>query len=296
MVAYSMKIALFGAGGQVGREIIDAVRDLPSVDLLPLRRSDADLAAPGAAAAKLLRIRPDAVINAAAWTAVDRAETETGAARRINEIAVGEIAAACKEIGARLVHISTDYVFSGEPAPAPLDENAPPGPVNVYGATKLQGEGLALDANPDTVILRTSWVYSAHGGNFVKTMLRLARSKPEVDVVADQIGGPTPASAIAAACLAIAARTDGPAGVYHFQGAPAVSWSDFAKAIFAAGRRETRVNAIPSIQYPMPAKRPLFTVLNCSKIRRDYGLQQPDWRSDLARTVPRLDSLMSQGN
>lgn len=291
-----MKIALFGASGQIGRETIDAARNFHAVDIFPLHRSDADLASIGAAAAALRRLRPDAVINAAAWTAVDKAEIETGAARRINALAVGEIADACKEIGARLIHISTDYVFSGEPALAPLDEDARTDPVNVYGATKLQGEKLARGANPDTIIVRTSWVYSAHGVNFVKTMLRLSQSKPEIDVVADQIGGPTPASAIAAACLAIAARRDGPAGLYHFQGAPAASWADVAKAVFAAGRRETKVNAIPTSRYPTPAKRPLSTVLNCSKIRRDYGLEQPDWRSDLALTVSRLDSPASQGN
>lgn len=291
-----MKIALFGADGQVGRETIAAATRFPAHDIVPLRRDAADLAAPGAAADALLELKPGAVINAAAWTAVDKAETETGAARRINALAVGEIAAACKEIGARLIHLSTDYVFSGDQAPAPLDENARPNPVNVYGATKLQGEGLARDANPDTVILRTSWVYSTHGANFVKTMLRLSQSRSEIDVVADQIGGPTPASAIAAACLAIADRRDGPPGLYHFQGAPAASWADFAAAIFAAGGRDAKVNPIATSQYPTPAKRPLFTVLNCSKIGKDYGLEQPDWRVDLALTVMRLEGLASQGN
>ncbi|MEK7266105.1 MAG: dTDP-4-dehydrorhamnose reductase [Pseudomonadota bacterium] len=291
-----MKIALFGADGQVGRETLSAARKFEAVDIYPLNRRDADLASSGAAAAMLQRLQPDAVINAAAWTAVDKAETESGGARRINAFAVGEIANACKEIGARLVHISTDYVFSGGLAPAPLDENAPTGPINAYGATKLQGEELARDANPETVILRTSWVYSAHGANFVKTMLRLSETKPELNVVADQIGGPTPASAIAAACLTFAVNRKGPSGLYHFQGAPAASWSDFATAIFAAGGRGTKVNAIPTSEYPTPAKRPLFTVLNCSKIRRDYGLEQPDWRTDLLETVRRLDSLASQGN
>ncbi|OFW98993.1 MAG: dTDP-4-dehydrorhamnose reductase [Alphaproteobacteria bacterium RIFCSPHIGHO2_12_FULL_63_12] len=291
-----MKIALFGADGQVGRETLDAATNFAALDIIPLRRENADLATPGAAAEALRRLNPAAVINAAAWTAVDKAETEIDGARRINAYAVGEIAAACKEIGARLVHLSTDYVFAGDPAPAPLSENAAPSPINVYGATKLQGEDLARAANPDTVILRTSWVYSAHGANFVKTMLRLSQSMPEIKVVADQIGGPTPAAAIATACLTIAGANDGPAGLYHFQGAPAVSWADFAQAIFAAGGRQTKVDPIATIQYPTPAKRPKFTVLNCSKIRRDYGLEQPDWRTDLARTVGRLDSLASQGN
>ncbi len=291
-----MKIALFGADGQIGRETIETARNFRAIDILALRRIDADLAAQGAATLALRRLKPDAVINAAAWTAVDRAEAETEAARRINALAVGEIAAACNEIGARLVHISTDYVFSGESASSPLDESAQVNPVNAYGATKFQGEELARAANPGAVILRTSWVYSAQGGNFVKTMLRLSETKSEINVVGDQIGGPTPASAIAAACLTIASRREGPAGLYHFQGAPAASWADFAKAIFAAGHRATKVNAVPTSQYPTLATRPLFTVLNCSKIRHDYGLEQPDWRSDLAETVRRLDSSASREN
>lgn len=289
-----MRIALFGADGQIGREVIEAASNLSAAELLPLRRSDADLAAPGAAAAALRRLKPDAVINVAAWTAVDRAETEADAAYRINALAVGEIAGACHEIGARLVHISTDYVFSGEDASTPLDEGAPTNPVNVYGLSKLEGEKLAQDANPATVVLRTSWVYSVHGGNFVKTMLRLSETRDEINVVADQIGGPTPAAAIAAACLTIAARNNGPTGLYHFQGAPAVSWADFAEAVFLAAGRRTRVNRIPTSQFPAPVKRPPATVLNCSKIRRDYGLKQPDWRLDLALTVGRLEGSLTQ--
>lgn len=285
-----MKIVLFGADGQVGRETVQGAKNLTGIILAPLRRSGADLAEPDAAAAAIRRLSPDAVINAAAWTAVDKAETEADAAHRINALAVGEIAGACRDVGARLIHISTDYVFSGDPTPAPLAENTPTHPINAYGASKLHGEELALGANPDTVVLRTSWVYSTHGGNFAQTMLRLSETRDEIDVVADQIGGPTPASAIAAACLVLAARKHGPAGVYHFQGAPAASWADFAEAIFAAGRRRTKVNRIPTSRYPTPAKRPLYTVLNCSKIHRDYGLEQPDWRSDLALTIGRLDS------
>lgn len=289
-----MRIALFGADGQVGREVIEAAGKLNVTELLSLRRSDADLAAPGAAAAALRQLKPDAVINAAAWTAVDRAETEADAAHRINALAVEEIASACHEIAARFVHISTDYVFSGDDASTPLGESARTNPINVYGLSKLEGEKLAQDVNPATIVLRTSWVYSVHGGNFVKTMLRLSETRDEINVVADQIGGPTPAAAIAAACLAIAARNNGPTGLYHFQGTPAVSWADFAEAVFLAAGKRTRVNRIPTSQFPTPAKRPPRTVLNCSKIRRDYGLEQPDWRPDLALTVGRLEGSPTQ--
>lgn len=282
-----MKILVFGADGQVGREI-PAVDDGRN-DLALLRRPDADLSIAGAAAAAIAKARPEAVINAAAWTAVDRAESNADAAFRINADAVGEIAAACARIGARFVHISTDYVYSGYPSDRPLSEDAETGPLNVYGASKLKGETAALASGANVVILRTSWVYSVHGANFVKTMLKLAETREEVPVVADQTGGPTPASAIAKACLALAARRDGPCGVYHFQGAPPATWADFARAVFAAGARRTEVKDISTMDYPTPARRPAFTVLDCSKIRRDYGISQPDWKSDLTRTVAAID-------
>ncbi len=279
---------LFGATGQVGQEIAAAAPMFPSVILLPQTRAQADLSAPGAAAEVIRRAAPDAVINAAAWTKVDQAESEPRAAFRINADAAGEIAAAARAVGARLVHLSTDYVFPGE-GDTPLDESAPTGPVNVYGASKLEGEDCVRAVNPDAVILRTSWVYSAYGSNFVKTMLHLARTRAEIDVVSDQIGGPTPASAIAMACLVMATNTGGPSGLYHFQGAPAASWADFAKAIFAAASKPVRVNEIGTLAYPAPAPRPLYTVLSCNRILRDYGINQPDWRIDIARKIGEFD-------
>jgi dTDP-4-dehydrorhamnose reductase len=241
----------------------------------------------GAGARFVAEARPEVVINAAAWTAVDKAETEIEAARRLNALAPAELAVAAAGAGARFIHLSTDYVFDGAAAGA-LDETAPPAPLNVYGATKLEGERLVLAALPAAVVIRTSWVYAAHGANFVRTMLRLAQTRGEVSVVADQVGGPTPAAAIAEACLAVAARRDGPGGIYHFQGAPPASWADFAEAIFAAAGAPVRVNRIPTRDYKTPAARPLRTVLDCGKILRDYGVRQPDWRSGLADIVGRL--------
>lgn len=281
-----MRIVVFGADGQVGREIAAAGT---AHDIVLLRRADADLAVPGAARAVIELTQPDAVINAAAWTAVDKAEAERDGAIRVNAAAVGEIASVCAAVGARLVHISTDYVFSGSDGVAPLSEMTATGPLNVYGLSKLEGEQLALASGAEAVILRTSWVYSVHGANFVKTMLRLAETRKEISVVDDQIGGPTPASAIAAACLEIAGRKGGPTGLYHFQGAPPASWAEFARAIFGAGRRNTFVKGIPTADYPTPARRPLKTVLDCAKIRRDFGIEQPDWRADIEATVRALD-------
>lgn len=281
-----MRLLLFGATGQVGREIIDAARRRGIVLSAP-SRAEADLLKPGAGAGAVERVRPDAIINAAAWTAVDKAETEQAAARRLNAEAPAELAAAAKALGARLVHLSTDYVFDGS-ASSPLEEGAAAGPLNVYGATKLDGERAVFAALPAAVVVRTSWVYAAHGANFVKTMLRLAETKEEISVVGDQTGGPTPAAAIAEACIEIASRRDGPGGLYHFQGAPPASWAEFAQAIFAAAGKPVKVNRILTRDYKTPASRPLYSVLNCAKIRRDYGISQPDWRGDLAGTVRRL--------
>lgn len=283
-----MHILLFGASGQVGRETIDAATRR-RLRLSALSRAEVDLSAPGAGAAAIARLRPGAIINAAAWTAVDKAETETAAARRLNAEAPAELAAAAKAAGARFVHLSTDYVFDGS-ASAPIDENAPASPLNVYGATKLEGERAVFAALPAAAVIRTSWVYAAHGANFVKTMLRLAETNNELSIVGDQTGGPTPASAIAEACLDIAVKSEGPGGLYHFQGAPPATWADFAEAIFAAAGRSVRVNKILTRDYKTPASRPLYSVLNCAKIKHDYGIAQPDWRADLAATVRRLQN------
>jgi dTDP-4-dehydrorhamnose reductase len=282
------KILLFGANGQVGREVAIVAEGL-DISLVPLLRADADLAIAGAAASAIAREKPDVVINAAAWTAVDKAETEIEAARRLNSQAPAEIAAAASQAGARFVHLSTDYVFDGD-GHHPIAEDAPTAPLNVYGATKLDGERLALAAYPEAVVIRTSWVFSAYSANFVKTMLRLSDTRSALDIVADQMGGPTPAQAIAEACLTIGLAENGRGGVYHFQGAPVASWADFAEAIFAAATRPVAVRRIDTRNYPTPARRPLFTVLDCGKIKRDYGIDQPDWRAalgDCVRTLTR---------
>ncbi|NWG93329.1 MAG: dTDP-4-dehydrorhamnose reductase [Parvularculaceae bacterium] len=281
-----MRVFLFGANGQVGRETLAAAHGAGARIIAP-GRADADLSVPGAAADAIRLFAPDAVINAAAWTAVDKAEEHANEAFRINAEAVGEIAAAASEVGARFIHLSTDYVFPGTGS-TPLSETAPTGPLNVYGASKLKGEALALAANANSVIIRTSWVYSVHGVNFVKTMLGLSKTRDELAIVDDQRGGPTPASAVAAACLQVAARRDGPSGLYHFQGAPDASWADFAEAIFAAAGKRMKINRIPTSAYKTPARRPLFTVLNCAKLLRDYGVHQPEWRGDVERAVRRL--------
>lgn len=284
-----MRILLFGKNGQVARTLREEVQDAGSV--IALGRTEADLSAPGAAAHAINTHSPDIIINAAAYTAVDEAEKNEAAAAQLNASAVAEMAAAADGAGAPFIHISTDYVFDGAKQEHYKEEDAP-NPLNVYGATKFEGEKAALEANDQSVILRTSWVFSEYGANFVKTMLRLCDGRPELNIVDDQVGGPTAARDIAKAALTIAAKKYRGApgeGLYHFQGAPSVSWAEFAAKIFEIAGASMRVNPIPTAQYPTPAPRPLRTVLDCSKIERDFGIGQPDWRASLRQVMAVLD-------
>ncbi len=283
-------IAILGATGQVGRELLALAPPSADFRFIAIDRRTADLAAPGEAAAAIRRIKPAVVINAAAWTAVDKAESDAEAAFRINGEAVGEIAEATSSIGARLIHLSTDYVFAGDGS-TPIDETAPGKPLNVYGASKLRGEELALRRDPAVIILRTSWVFSPFGGNFLKTILRLSETKSSISVVADQHGGPTSAQSVASACLKILSSGRPGAGLYHFQGAPAATWADFAEEIFLAADKVVQVHKIATSSYPTPALRPVYTVLNCARILRDFDVGQPDWRLDVARTIARLNAV-----
>lgn len=280
-----MKTLVFGKTGQVATEL---QRLLPEATFLG--RSDADLTDPAACAAAIAQSDAEVVINAAAYTAVDKAEEEAEAAVAVNALAPGTMAAACAQKGIPFLHVSTDYVFdgTGETARSPAD---PVGPLGVYGLSKLDGEEAVRAAGAPFVILRTSWVFSAHGGNFVKTMLRLSESRDALSIVADQIGGPTPARAIAEALVTLArAHTAGaaPSGTYHFSGAPDVSWADFAREIFAQARREVAVTEIPTADYPTPAKRPLNSRLDCSDLKRDFGIDRPDWKAGLANVLTEL--------
>lgn len=280
-----MRILVFGPNGQVGQSI---AREKPaSIDLVPCDREVADLSQAGAARAAIESAKPDIIINASAFTAVDKAETERELCTQINAHAPGEMADAAAKAGARFIHISTDYVFDGQSG-GTLNEAAPTNPLNHYGQSKLDGEAQVMEHNPRAMILRTSWVYSPFGGNFVKTMLRLAETRDELTIVGDQIGGPTPARDIAKACLHIAQHPNhGPdhSGVFHFQGGPATSWAGFARAIFEAAGLATRVIEIPTTDYPTPATRPLRTVLDCARIGKAFGLDQPDWRASLGGII-----------
>jgi dTDP-4-dehydrorhamnose reductase len=237
----------------------------------------------------------DAVINAAAYTAVDRAEEELELAHAVNAAAPGAMAEAATARGLPFLHVSTDYVFDGTPG-RPWREDDPTGPLGAYGRSKLAGEQAVAAAGGPHVVLRTSWVFSAHGTNFVKTMLRVGAERDTLRVVDDQTGGPTAARAIAEALLAIAeafAAGRGRSGVFHFAGAPDISWAGFARAIFAlqaerTGARVPQVVPIPTADYPTPARRPLNSALDCTRIRAAYGIARPDWRAGLAAVLEEL--------
>ncbi|MEL7282446.1 MAG: dTDP-4-dehydrorhamnose reductase [Pseudomonadota bacterium] len=279
-----MSILVFGAGGQVGRALA-AFADVRAVG-----RKEADLEIPGAASALISRCRPPAIINAAAYTAVDRAEHEPDLAHRINEHAAAEMAAEAADLGIPFIHLSTDYVFDGT-GEDPHQPDAPANPINAYGKSKRAGERAVLRVYPDAVILRTSWVFSETGTNFVKTMLRLSETKTMLRVVADQVGGPTAAAEIAAAAHRIAQLKMsglGHKGLYHYSGVPETSWADFAREVFRQSGRSTLVTDMSSAEYPTPAQRPLNSRLNCQRVAEDFGIEQPDWRDGLAHVLQKL--------
>jgi dTDP-4-dehydrorhamnose reductase len=277
-----MNLLIFGRTGQVAREL---ARLAPGAKFLG--RDQADLSDPAACAAVIAAHAPDAVINAAAWTAVDKAEAEEAAALVVNAAAPGAMARACAARGIPFLHVSTDYVFDGS-GTRPWRPDDATGPLGAYGRTKLAGEQAVRAAGGVHAILRTSWVFSAQGANFVTTMLRLGQTRDTLSVVGDQIGGPTPAAAIAAALLRmVEVLRDHPqsSGTYHFAGTPDTSWAGFAREIFAQAGRAVTVTDIPTSAYPTPARRPANSRLDCTKFERTFGLPRPDWRDGLAEVL-----------
>ncbi len=280
--------------GQVATELgrlSDSARP-GAAAVVAIGRGEADLSDPEACAAAVAAHAPDAVINAAAYTAVDRAEDDEALATVVNGDAPGAIARVCADRGVPFVHISTDYVHDGS-GTAPWPPDAPTAPLGAYGRSKLAGEDAVRAAGGTTVILRTSWVFSAHGANFVKTMLRLSQTRDRLTIVADQVGGPTAAADIAAACLNIAQSLKAQpelAGTYNFSGAPDVSWADFAREIFARSARDITVEDIPAASYPTPAARPANSRLDCSSLTRAFGIERPDWRASLRDVLAELEA------
>ncbi len=287
------RVVLIGAKGQIAASL---ARDLPDAgfDVTVLARPAFDLVRPDELAAAIIAARPSVVINPAAYTAVDRAEDEPGVAFAINCDAAGKVAAAATEAGAAIIHFSTDYVFDGCSA-RPYVEDDPTGPQSVYGASKLAGEAAVAHANPRHVILRTAWVCSPDGANFLKTMLRLAAERPELKVVDDQHGSPTFAADIAAATSKIAgicadknARTRS-FGVFHLVSAGETTWCGFARSILAQsqarGGRATAVHAITTADFPTKARRPAYSKLDTGKLAKVYGIEMPHWQDAMERCL-----------
>lgn len=291
-----MRIAVTGRTGQVVQSLL-ARAEAAGVAVIPVGRPQLDLAQPNGVEQVLAAAKPDCIINAAAYTAVDKAETEPDLAMRINGEGAGAVAAAAAALGMPLIHISTDYVFDGM-APRPWLETDPTAPLSAYGRAKLAGEDAVMASGADWTILRTAWVYSPYGANFVKTMLRLAESRDEMGVVSDQLGSPTSALDLADAIIAVAralvARPKDAVlrGVFHAAGMGEASWADLAETVFAAstalGGPSARVRRIATIDYPTPARRPGNSRLDCGLLAQRHGLRLPPWQESVQSCVATL--------
>ena len=290
-----MKVLVIGKDGQLA----SALRTQPPATGLEMTFAglpELDLAEAGKAMSAISGARPDIIINAAAYTAVDRAEQEPERAFAINDRGAGEIAEAAAATGARLMQVSTDYVFDGR-SNRPLTEESSAAPLNVYGESKLAGEEAVRRNCPGALVVRTSWLYSPFGANFVRTVLRLAAESEELRIVDDQIGCPTSATDLAGALLTVAelwsmGGSTGLGEIYHFAGREHGSWADFARGILDVsvelGGKQARVVPIPTVDYPTPAIRPAYTVLDCSKFDRDFGFERPGWRTAVRPVVAEL--------
>ncbi len=287
-----MRLLVTGKNGQVAQALLDRAGQFPEITVVAVGRSQLELEDAATILPAITQARPDLIINAAAYTAVDKAEQEPQRAFAINRDGAAGVAAAARTLGVPLIHLSTDYVFSGGKA-TPYVESDETGPLGVYGKSKLAGELAVRSANPDALIFRTSWVYSPYGSNFVKTMLRLAGERPVLRVVDDQIGNPTSALDLAEAILRIATRAKVGAGTtFHIAGSGSASWYELAKHVFEASQLEggpaAEVVPISTSKYPTPARRPANSRLDTSAFNGRFGRSLQDWRAGVEETVRRI--------
>lgn len=286
-----MRILVIGRDGQLSQSLVEHATSQSDLDLRAVGRPQLDLERPQTIACQIDAYRPHVVINAAAYTAVDKAESEPDRALAINRDGAAAAARAAASVEAAFVHISTDYVFDGEKA-EPYVEQDMTGPLSVYGRSKLEGERAVLAAHPRALVLRTSWVYSPFGSNFVKTMLRFGRERPPLRVVYDQLGNPTSALDLALVILNVAPMLrDEPGGLYHLSGTGSTNWYEFAEFIFKESRKHGGpapvLEAIPSSEYKTPAKRPANSRLNCDAFASRFGFTLRPWRDAVSETIAR---------
>ena len=283
-----MSVLVFGNSGQVGREIVRLADDL-KLTFIFLGRDEADLSYPDKCEELILAREPSAVINAAAWTSVDAAENAESEASVVNGEAPGAMARACAKLSIPFLHISSDYVFDGS-GHYPWRPHDSVGPLGAYGRSKLLGEQLVQESGARAIILRTSWVFSAHGSNFVKTMLRLGGERSQLNVVGNQVGGPTSASSIARSVVTLieALLKGGSGGIFHFSGTPDVSWAEFAGTIMDLAGLSCEIEPILSTDYPMESPRPLNSRMDCSALLETYGIPRDAWVNDLEHVLTEL--------
>lgn len=284
-----MKILVTGSNGQLGNALRCELANDNTIEAVYTDYQELDITDREAVARCLADNKFDVIVNCAAYTAVDAAESDATKASALNTGAVGNLGQAAAVNGAKVIHISTDYVFSGQNC-RPYDEKDEPYPQGIYGRTKLEGEALLTSFCPDAVIIRTAWLYSEFGKNYVKTMLRLAAERDSINVVSDQIGTPTYAGDLAAAIHAILKCETWHPGIYHFTDEGVASWYDFSKAIFEMSGIEIVVNPVATSEYPTAAKRPSYSVLSKRKIKNTYGLDIPYWRDSLGVCLDRLSN------
>ncbi|MGZ3845830.1 MAG: dTDP-4-dehydrorhamnose reductase [Flavisolibacter sp.] len=281
------KILVTGANGQLGSDLRDLSSSYPQYEFVFTDVAELSITDRDAVNNFFREQKPAYLVNCAAYTAVDKAESERELCDQINGTAVGILASACKQYGTRFIHISTDYVFDGN-ASAPLKETDEVDPVNAYGASKLLGEQLAVQNDPGAIIIRTSWVYSFYGKNFVKTMMRLMSERESIGVVSDQVGSPTYAADLAEAIMQIISSGKWVPGIYNYSNEGIISWLDFANEIKTQIKSSCIVNPLSTEQFPTPAKRPKYSALDKTKIQTTFSVRLKDWKDSLRTCINKL--------
>lgn len=285
-----MKLLVTGADGQLASHLREVAAHYPEINVLFCNKQQLDITDPESIKHSLQTFKPDWVINTAAYTAVDKAESEPALAYALNAEAPEKLAQACADEGIALLHLSTDYVFDGK-SKTPYSEGTPTEPVNVYGKSKLLGEQQALCSNPKTIIVRVAWIFGPYGNNFLKTMLNLAKNRDQLSIVSNQQGCPTYTGDLANALIQMVLQDKSQWGIYHYRGGEPTNWFEFAKTIFASALKLKLIKAVPALtaidasEYPTPAQRPDYSVLSGDKMAAEYAIPAGDWRQGVEKSL-----------